>query len=211
MAGSGPALGGAAVSRNPHQDLEDEALVARYRVEMRPVLLQELVRRHQKGVFVFCLRFLGDRTAAEDATQETFERMVKNLESWDGRAKFRTWLYRIARNGCIDAQRKARLRKTESLDHASDPDGGPPIERHAHPGADPEARWRGHEMKSLLLQGIGALPPAQREVLLLRQEAGLSFKEIAEMTEVSENTVKSRMRYALDHLRGLLRSQGVLP
>lgn len=199
------------MSRQPLDQLSDEDLVARYRSDGSALAVQELVRRHERSIYLFVLRFVGERTAAEDATQEVFVRMVQHLRTWDGRAQFRTWLFRVARNHCIDAHRKSKLRQTESLDAPSDPDGkGTRLDTVPSPHAGPEAQMTGAQVKALLLQGIQKLSPEQREVLLLRQEAGLSFKEIAEMTQVSENTVKSRMRYALEHLRSLLEREGAL-
>jgi RNA polymerase sigma-70 factor, ECF subfamily len=198
------------VSRTPLDACTDPELVARYRRDQSPVAVQELVRRHERSVYAFAHRFLGDREAAEDATQEVFVRAVRHLDGWDGRAQFRTWLFRIARNHCIDAQRKAKLRKTESLDAPSDPEGPPRSEGVASDGPDPEGSLAGRQLAGAVARAVDSLPPAQREVLLLRREGELSFKEIAEMIDVSENTVKSRMRYALEHLRTLLEREGFL-
>lgn len=161
-----------------------------------------LLVRHERSLYLFCLRFLGDRAAAEDACQEVFLRAVKGLAKWDGRATVKTWLFTIARNHCVDLQRRGRHRKTESLDRASHEGDVPLVER--LPGPDGERPDRAHARKTLgaaIAEGLAHLPEEQREVFTLREQAGMAFGEIAAVTGVPENTVKSRMRYALEHLR----------
>jgi RNA polymerase sigma-70 factor (ECF subfamily) len=137
---------------------------------------------------------------------------VKGLSRWDQRSSLKTWMYTIARNHCVDATRKRRHRKTESLDQASDPEGAPPIERVPGPGdARPDLRREQAALRRAISEGVAQLPEAQREVFVLREYAGARFGEIAEMTGVSENTVKSRMRYALEHLRRHLEAAGFAP
>ncbi|MBI2379029.1 MAG: RNA polymerase sigma factor [Deltaproteobacteria bacterium] len=192
---------------------DDEELMRRFaRGDVRA--FEALVARHQKGVFNFCLRTLRDRSSAEDATQEIFLRVVKTAKTWERNAKLTTWLYTIARNHCIDAMRRASYRKTASLDQSlGDSEDGAtlrdrlPDEREipADRGAD-SSRARG-----LLLKAIAELPDEQREVFLMRETAGMPFKEIADVVGAPENTVKSRMRYALEHLRSRLVAAGIEP
>jgi RNA polymerase sigma-70 factor (ECF subfamily) len=165
---------------------------------------EELVRRHRTPVFSFLLRLVGDRGRAEDLCQETFLRVVGAAERWEPRALFRTWLYAVARNQALDEARRQAFRRTEPLD---DP---------ARPGAasDDPAPDRAAEaalVRPKLEAALAALPGEQREVFLLREHAGLRFHEIAEVTGVPENTVKSRMRYALEALREKLEELGVGP
>lgn len=165
--------------------------------------------RYERRLYVFCLRFLGDRAAAEDATQEIFLKVVRGLARWNARATFRTWVYTIARNQCVDAQRKRRHRKTESLDQTSISGDTPRIEQ--IPGAkgqQPDHAERRRVLRQVIAEGMERLSSEQREVFVLREHAGLSFPAIAEMTGVPENTVKSRMRYALEHLRKHLAEAG---
>lgn len=171
-----------------------------------------LLERHRRGVFHFVLRFLGQQEAAEDALQEVFLRVVKNAAKYERRAKFTTWLYTIARNHCIDASRKAKYRRARSL---SDPIGSEEgrtleevIEGHE---PDPARGTHNRRLKGAIHEALQELAPEQREVFLLREHSGLAFKEIGEITGVSENTVKSRMRYALEKLRESLSAGGFLP
>lgn len=189
----------------------DEALADAY-LDGDAAAFERLLARYERPIYLFCLRFLGQRAAAEDATQEVFLRVVKGLPRWDRRSSLKTWVYTIARNHCVDATRKRRHRKTESLDRTSDPDAAPPVEQVA--GADgerPDHRREQALLRQAISDGIAGLPDAQREVFVLREYAGAKFQEIAEMTGASENTVKSRMRYALEHLRRHLAAAGFGP
>lgn len=163
-------------------------------------------------MLLFCLRLIGSRAEAEDACQDIFVKALKGLSSWDGRASFKTWLYTIARNHGVDLRRKRRHRETESLDRTSDPNEVPPVERMPGPAGERPDRVEGRRALARAIEaGLARLSPEQREVFVLREQAGLSFRAIAEITEAPENTVKSRMRYALEHLRAHLAAAGWAP
>ena len=97
------------------RDKDDARLMTLYK-KGDAKAFEALLARHRKPVFNFCLRMLGHPPAAEDALQEVFLKVCKSAKDWERQAKFTTWLYTIARNHCIDAIRKARHRKTASLD-----------------------------------------------------------------------------------------------
>jgi RNA polymerase sigma-70 factor (ECF subfamily) len=165
---------------------------------------EELVRRHRTPVFSFLLRLTGDRGRAEDLCQETFLRVVRASAEWEPRALFRTWLYAVARNQATDEARRQAFRRAEPLDTPG---------RAAEASEDPlpDRAAEGALLRPKLEAALAALPAEQREVFLLREHAGLRFHEIAEVTGAAENTVKSRMRYALEALRGRLEALGVAP
>jgi len=190
------------------QDRTDEELLAAYQ-QGDPGAFEALLRRHRAPLFTFLLRMLGDRQRAEDLAQETFLRIVKGAPAWERRARFQTWLYTVARNLCIDQSRRDRFRRADSLD-AEGPDGQPSMVDSV-PGReiDPERAAASARIRPLLQQALLCLPPEQREVFVLREQAGVPFREIAEMVGVNENTVKSRMRYALEGLRKALAAAGV--
>lgn len=197
----------------PNQSLTDEELMLQYKAGALAAF-EELVRRHRRGVFHFALRFLGPPPAqAEDALQEIFLRVVRNAGSYEPKAKFTTWLFTIARHHCIDASRKNKFRRTDSLDAPlSDDDGAQTrMDRVAAdaPGTDESADAR--RIRLAVQQALNQLPDEQREVFILREYSGVPFKEIADMTGVSENTVKSRMRYALESIRTHLTQRGITP
>jgi RNA polymerase sigma-70 factor, ECF subfamily len=189
--------------------MTDEALMAAYQKgDLQAFSL--LVERHERPLWNFLRRFVNDVTLAEDLLQETFMRVVKSAASWKAQAKFTTWLYTIARNLCIDQQRRNALRRTTSLDVAArgadaDRDSAPALgERIAGSDRGGEAAAITQQLAAEIDAAIAALPTSQREVFLMREVLGLPFAEIA--TALGENvaTVKSRMRYALTHLRDAL-------
>jgi RNA polymerase sigma-70 factor (ECF subfamily) len=187
----------------------DEELMAAYQAG-DPAAFRALVERHHGPVYRFCLRALRSPEAAADAAQEVFLRVVKNAATWEPKAKFTTWVYTIARNHCIDEARKGRFRKTESLNETANKDGegDEKIERVASPGPVPEQIAHGKKLRIAIDQALATLPEEQREVFLLREVSGLAFKDIAEAVGVGENTVKSRMRYALTALKKALGAAG---
>jgi len=168
-----------------------------------------LVRRYQRPLFNFALRHLRHTPQAEDVVQDAFARVAARASDFKLESRFSTWLYTIARNLCIDQGRRNAHRKHPSLDQPRGPsqDGGEGRtlgELTADDRADVERRATGDELKVRLSAAVDALPDEQKEVFLLRETANLPFKEIAEITGVPENTVKSRMRYALERLQKAL-------
>jgi RNA polymerase sigma-70 factor, ECF subfamily len=187
-------------------DPPDETLMLRYQQGDRTSFAQ-LVRRHQGALFNFALRQVRVPQVAEDVVQESFVRVVQNAADFKHEARFTTWVYTITRNLCIDHLRKRALRKHPSLDDsASGEEGeGPTLgEKIADPRASVEREATGTELKERILRAVDTLPDEQREVFLMREMSNLPFKEIAEITGVPENTVKSRMRYALERLQEAL-------
>ena len=186
-------------------DPPDEALMLRYQDGDRAAFAQ-LVRRHQGPLYNFALRQVRIQQVAEDVVQETFVRVVQNAADFKHEARFTTWVYTITRNLCIDQLRKRALRKHPSLDQGSGEEGdGPTLgEQTADPRASVEREATGTELKERIALAVDKLPDDQREVFLMRELANLPFKEIAEITRVPENTVKSRMRYALERLQEAL-------
>ncbi|MEO1273293.1 MAG: sigma-70 family RNA polymerase sigma factor, partial [Myxococcota bacterium] len=146
---------------------------------------------------------------AEDMTQDVFLKVIRSAPKYKQTAKFTTWLYTIARNRCIDHARKHGRVHQVSLDRSLSGDGN------AQDGdrtflnnlADSEADAGNvsiirKDFRQRLKQALETLPEEQREVFLLREVSGLKFREIAKVVGVGENTVKSRMRYAIEALRG---------
>jgi RNA polymerase sigma-70 factor (ECF subfamily) len=172
-----------------------------------------LVRRHRTPVFNFILRFTGHRARAEDVLQETWLKVVRSASEYEAKAKFTTWVYTIARNLCVDSARKESYRQTASLEASvtgAEGDESRPLgESLPDEGASPERGAYNARVRPLLERALAGLPEEQREVFVLREYSGIPFKEIAEVTGVSENTVKSRMRYALEGLRRRLAELGV--
>ena len=191
-------------------DRSDEDLMTAYKAG-DPSAYRVLVERHHAPVYRFCLRSLRSPEAAADAAQEVFLRVVKNAATWERKAKFTTWLYTLARNWCIDEARKGRFRRTESLNETIGKDGDGGEERLDRVAADvpqPDRLADNVKLRRVLDEAIAELPEQQRQVFLLREQGGLQFKDIADLTGVGENTVKSRMRYALVALQKRLQAAG---
>lgn len=199
-------MGGEADTRDDSRT--DEALMIAFR-EGESRAFEVLVVRHRRGLFNFLLRSVRDRHRAEELLQEVFLRVVRSKARYQQTAKFSTWVYTIARNLCVDESRRAKFRRTLPLEAKRGGDGGANdgvsiLDRTSakQPATDQEAE--GPRIQARLAQAIQNLPEDQREVFLMRQLGGLSFKEIAEAVDAPENTVKSRMRYALEKIRGEL-------
>jgi len=191
-------------------DESDERLMLRYQAGEERAF-EVLLGRHRAPVHHFLVRFVGDRARAEDLLQETWLKVVSAAPRWERKARFTTWLYAIARNVAVDEARRAVHRKADSLDGPEDPGGRPRLEAVADPGAAPDRAAESALLRPRLEAALRALPDEQREVFVLREYAGLPFAEIAQVTGTPENTVKSRMRYALEALRRRLEELGVGP
>jgi len=174
----------------------------------------ELLSRHQGPVMRYLFRFTGNRDLAEDLFQEVFLRVVKSAKTFRAEAKFTTWLYRIARNLCIDKARRnglVTMVSTEEVAMGRNPDEGPTIgERLKSEGPDPETAAGRQVLAGKLSRALDELPEEQREVFVMRELLDMPFGEIADVTGTPENTVKSRMRYALEALRRRLRAVGTI-
>jgi RNA polymerase sigma-70 factor (ECF subfamily) len=187
--------------------MTDEALMAAYQTG-DVAAFAELVARHEKCLWNFVRRFVADSATAEDLLQEVFLRIVKNAAEWEPAAKFSTWLFTIARNLCTDNARRGALRRADSLDQTPRPsrdDSAPRrIDKIAGTGPNAEKAAMNREIADRVDRAVAELPVEQREVFLMREMMDMSFAEIAAATKTSEPTVKSRMRYALERLRGAL-------
>src|SRR4051812_17418961 len=168
-----------------------------------------LLTRHRAPIYTFLVRMIGDRERAEDLAQDTFLRIVKGAQAWQQRSRFQSWMYAIARNLCADLARRDRFRKTESLDAEPAGGGATIADGLADPGPAPDRAAERERLRPILENALLSLPVDQREIFILREQAGLPFREIAEIVSANENTVKSRMRYALAALRKALAEAGV--
>ncbi len=189
-------------------DESDEELFASARAGNR-ASAEKLVRRYRTPLYSYVLRSVpdADRALAEDLTHDAFVRVLRGAEGWRDGSRFAPWLYAVARNICIDAARRRRVRLAESLESSIEQGGAATRLSDRAPG--PERSAAIGQLRPALVRALEALPPEQRDVFLLREAAGLPFKEVALLTGASENTVKSRMRYALEALRRRLLETGI--
>ncbi len=156
----------------------------------------ELVRRHYQGVVLVVTRMCGDTGLAEDAAQEAFMRAWVNLPSYQPKSCLRNWLCRIAINAALDVLRCKPEEPLEDEEALRVPDQA----------AGPETALIEKERVALLQQAVKSLPEAARSVLVLREYGGLSYQEIASVLDVPVGTVMSRLNYARNRMREILRS-----
>ncbi len=161
---------------------------------------EELYRKHKDALYRFFLRQCGNRAVAEELYQDVWLRVIKARDSYEKKAKFTTWLYRIAHNILIDQFRKPQTDTDDEYDAESIPDNA---------ANDPEVILNGQEKIQRFRAQLKNLPKEQIEVFLLKEEAGLSLEDIALTVGESKEAVKSRLRYAVKKLRQSLKNENL--
>ncbi|MCL2560720.1 MAG: sigma-70 family RNA polymerase sigma factor [Rikenellaceae bacterium] len=182
----------------------DQALIGSY-ISGNKEAISILIERHRKRIVDYIYMMVKDRDVADDISQETLIKVIRFLD--EGRyaesGKFLSWMLRIAHNQVIDY-----FRQTKQQNQITESDAGYDILNHRrfsdHTIEDTLINTQTHsDIRSL----VDLLPDEQRDVVLMRYFNGLSFREIAEQTDVSINTALGRMRYALINLRKLIREK----
>jgi RNA polymerase sigma-70 factor (ECF subfamily) len=166
---------------------------------------EELVRLHTRQVYGLCLRFTGSNQEAQDLTQEVFLRVFRTLQSFRAaEGSFGTWLARVTRNLLIDHYRRTRQdRATDSIE-----DQLPMLEESgAASPARPDQALAGREAGEILQASLQRLSPELREAVILRDLQEMEYREIAQVLEIPEGTVKSRINRGRAELGRLLRKQ----
>jgi len=167
---------------------------------------EDLVKVHTRRVYSICYRFTNSDTEAQDLTQEVFLRVFKNLGSFRaGEGLFIVWLTRLARNLLIDHYRRTRMdRATESIE-----DQVAAIEESNTAIARTEGMLAGREAGEVLQAALQKLSPELRETVILRDLEELEYREIAQILNVPEGTVKSRLNRGRSELARVLRRQKI--
>lgn len=181
-------------------EISDESLLKLYQ-NGDSEAFATLLARYRRPIFGFVLRFTRDAASAEELAQDVFLKVIERSDSFEGNSKFSTWIYKIARNHCIDHKRKMVHRRHASLDQSRHEDAAPLREQVAAEQVPVDHQAAAAPMRQRIEQAVDKLPDEQREIFLLRYTKQLKFREIADLVGVPENTVKSRMRYALERLR----------
>ncbi len=193
--------------------LADEELMTLY-VQNDEAAFEVLLSRYRRPLFGFLYRYLGQTEKAEEVFQEVFFEVIRARKRYRPEAKFAAWIFRIARNRAVDRLRRDGFRDMESLDVELNRDGQggeTRLSMVASSGPGPEELTQARELERALEDALKKLPPEQREVFWLKEKSGLTMAEIADMTGVSQNTVKSRLRYALEKIRADLTGRGFRP
>ncbi|MCL6480524.1 MAG: sigma-70 family RNA polymerase sigma factor [Firmicutes bacterium] len=169
---------------------------------------EELVRRHTRRIYNLCYRFTGNAHEAEDLTQEVFLRVYRTLGSYRAlHGGFATWVTSVTRNLLIDHYRRSRRdRQTDSLEESL-----LVIEQKESSAPRPDQFAARGELSEQVQRALQKLSPELREAVVLRDLQGLEYKEIQEVLQVPEGTVKSRINRGRIELARLLEQMGVRP
>jgi len=169
---------------------------------------EDLVRLHTRKIYAMCYRFTGSGSEAQDLTQEVFLRVFRTVRSFrSDEGSFATWLTRVTRNLLIDHYRRTRLdRATDSIE-----DQLPMLEEEgAAASARPDQVLAGRETSEILQATLQKLSPDLREAVILRDLQEMEYREIAQVLDIPEGTVKSRINRGRAELARLLRKQKLL-
>ncbi|CAJ1311339.1 RNA polymerase sigma-70 factor (ECF subfamily) [Paenibacillus sp. SORGH_AS306] len=160
----------------------------------------EIVELYKDKIFHLGYRMLSNRHEAEDVVQETFLRVYKNLDRYDQKQKFSTWIYRIGTNLCIDRLRKRK--PSYSLDaELNDQDGTDGYALLPGDERTPESEYLLSETQQLIHQAIDSLPDKYKTVMVLRYLQELSLQEISEVMDMPVTTIKTRVHRGREFLR----------
>jgi len=185
--------------------VSDEILVKKSQKGDYPSF-EELVKRYEKKIYNLAYRIMGNKEDASDVLQETFLQAFKKLAGFKGKAKFSTWLYRIAVNICLMRKRKRKKMEIISLDVPILTKKEDEMKRELRDdwSESPLATLENKEVKKTLSEAIDLLPEEYRTVFLLRGLNGMSNEEVAEVLKISLPAVKSRLHRARLFLRDRL-------
>ena len=189
-----------------NQAISDQELIGRYLAGHHPSL-ERLIRRHKNRVFSYIVMIVKDKELSEDLFQDTFIKVINTIRSgqYKEEGKFIQWVMRIAHNLIIDHFRKAkRIPFVENSDEYNI------FDRVRIPVESVEEVMITEQIHQDVKKLIDYLPKEQREVLVMRHYGDMSFKDIAEVTNVSINTALGRMRYALINLRKLVTDNEII-
>ena len=167
---------------------------------------EDLVRVHTRRVFSICYRFTNSDSEAQDLTQEVFLRVFRTLQTFRAaEGAFATWLARVARNLLIDHYRRTRnQRVTDSIEEQL-----PRVEEGFVSVSRPDSALAGREASEMLQAGLARLSPELRETIILRDLQEMEYREIAQVLNVPEGTVKSRLNRGRAELAKVLKRQKV--
>ncbi len=171
----------------------DESLYAAYRAGDMAAF-DTLYARYRQTLYLFLLRRGLSEAQAQDAFHDCWIKLIGEQQMFDGE-QFRAWIFRVARNMSIDYFRRASVRHAVAQDTPSE---------YEPYSLSSETILQDRDCVQLLKRSIGLLPMEQRDAFLLKQEAGLSLYQIAELMSVGRETIKSRLRYAMQQLKEML-------
>jgi RNA polymerase sigma-70 factor (ECF subfamily) len=196
-----------------YADWTDEALLLEYRQYQDRPAFEHLVKRYERELYNYLRHYMSDAEMAEDAFQTTFLQVHLKCDQFEEGRKFRPWLYRIATNQAIDAQRKRKRRRMYSLDGgmhsgSNDPETPQLLQLLENEQDDPFEILEEAERAQQVRDAIDRLPGVLGETLKLVYFQGLKYREVAEVLSVPFGTVKSRLNAAIKKLNLYLSEEG---
>ena len=188
------------------KSLNDHKLIDLY-LNGQERAFEELLSRHQQKIYTSIYLFVKDQAVAEDIFQEVFIKIIDTLRKgkYNHEGKFLQWAMRIAYNMCVDTFRRNKRRPFVSATETFDI-----FDVLQSSEANAEQTMIRSQTHDKVRKLVDALPPEQREVVILRHYADMSFKEIAKLTRVSINTALGRMRYALINMRKMIEEREIV-
>jgi len=194
-----------AAGSNPWTGWSDEDLLLEYRGGGDRRAFEELVHRYERELYSYLRHYLGDAQMAEDAFQAAFLQVHLKCEQFEPGRKVRPWLYTVATNQAIDAQRRNRRHRMVSLDRRSgvseqEEGAGALVDLLDGEEPGPVDQWEWDEQRRELRGAVERLPSSLRQVLLLVYYRGLKYREAAEVLSIPVGTVKSRLHAAIRRL-----------
>jgi RNA polymerase sigma-70 factor, ECF subfamily len=177
----------------------DEELLARFREDDDAGAFESLVRRYESELFSYLRRYLGNAEMAEDVFQATFLQIHLKKDQFEDGRRFRPWLYTIATNQAIDAQRRNKRHRMVSLDHRTggEDDVGTLVEMLSGRDRTADEKMEDEEAREWVRVAVGDLPETLRSALLLVYHQGMKYREAADVLGIPVGTVKSRLHAAL--------------
>lgn len=177
----------------------DEDLLRRFRVDDDTAAFESLVHRYEQELFSYLRRYCGNAEMAEDVFQATFLQVYLKKENFEDGRRFRPWLYTIATNQAIDAQRRNRRHRMVSIDQRAngDDDVGALVEMLAGRDQTADDRMADEEAREWVRAAVADLPESLKSTVLLVYHQGMKYREAADVLGIPVGTVKSRLHAAL--------------
>jgi len=187
-------------------EVEDSELVERAQDGDRDAF-QQLVERYQEKVYSICYSKLKDEQDSKDVSQDVFIKVYRYLDNFKQNSSFYTWLYRITVNTCIDYLRKQSRHQKVDYDDTIKRDEnleGDDMLMPSKLGVNPDKAFGRKELRQKMLEALNTLSEKHRTILNLREVEGLSYKEMAEVLDISKGTVMSRLYHARNYFQEAL-------
>ena len=181
-----------------YEIFEDPELIKLF-IKGNETAFETLYFRYRKNLYGFLNNMISDQCMADEVFEDTWLKVIDNIDKYRDDGKFSAWLFKVARNIFYDKCRRKKTMSEVELDEAI------LDETMTSKYPEPDRKMNADELGKYIAQGINELPTEQKEVFLLRQQ-DFSFKEISEMQNCSVNTALSRMQYALKSLKSFLNS-----